>query len=538
MLGDSGKRMIGLLMVRNEADILQECLEHAVQFFDRIYVLEGSVPESEFRLSKAILERFAEVRLVIKDADTEGPFPIRDGARHYLLQAVRRDCGTGHWIGILHGDEIHTRDPRVFLRKVNPAISPVVQVRLCHCYLHSSDKHKWEEIRDLPIASRVTHCMWPGTPEDRFFYDSGSNDYDPHKHSLVVPVPHGQGRHLLDNVVIKQYNYRDPGQMLSRARQRISSRWQRNHYQHIANDEHYFVDSLHVAGYPPCGYDNVKETNSSNWSKPRSLLTDPLVSWKPEAAPVFVGGIGRSGTTLCKRLLGLHSCIAALEWESKLISFPDGLMDLLYAFSEDKLLRFRANMQNANPTTFPEFECREVYNWLFRARNGEDSSIAGLDSEIEYLSEHLCDQGLALATRQKLVAQFTHFLFDRVALKNHAPMWVEQTPMNMFWAAEILQTFPTSHFVYIARDPRDVVASLIQRWWAPAGLTECIDYCKKRLQKWQQARQAIVQQNLGTRLIEVRFEDLVADPTATLGKVFTQLRVEPRQLWVDRSKAN
>ena len=32
------------------------------------------------------------------------PFPVRDGARHCLLQRARAENGSGRWIAVLHGD--------------------------------------------------------------------------------------------------------------------------------------------------------------------------------------------------------------------------------------------------------------------------------------------------------------------------------------------------------------------------------------------------------------------------------------------------
>src|SRR6266478_3633086 len=186
---DLQERMIGLMMIRNEVDILDETLTHLVEFFDRIYVLDGTAPEEEYKRSRNILAKYKEVKFVKRDQETAGPFPIRDGARQYLLEAARTDHGTGHWIGILHGDEFFTRDPRLAIRGVDPKVSPVVQVRLCHFFLHSSDQEHWQQLKNLPVSARVKHYMWPGTPEDRVFFDSGHHNYEPSRHSLVVPYP-------------------------------------------------------------------------------------------------------------------------------------------------------------------------------------------------------------------------------------------------------------------------------------------------------------------------------------------------------------
>ena len=64
--------------------------------------------------------------------------------------------------------------------------------------------------------------------------------------------------------------------MKKRANQRITSEWQNNHYEHIAKENILFVNSLHVSGYQPCGYDNVREKDPEKRSKPRSIKEHPL----------------------------------------------------------------------------------------------------------------------------------------------------------------------------------------------------------------------------------------------------------------------
>ncbi len=86
---DPSERMIGIMMIRNENDILEENLKNLINIYDRIFVLDGTEPEDEFYRCKAILKKFEEVKLIIRDKDTDGPFPIKDGARYYLLNHVR-----------------------------------------------------------------------------------------------------------------------------------------------------------------------------------------------------------------------------------------------------------------------------------------------------------------------------------------------------------------------------------------------------------------------------------------------------------------
>lgn len=501
-------RLVGLMMIRNESDILEDVLRNCTVFSDRIYVLDGSDPE-EHEKTREICGRFVEVKAIIRDADTQGPFPVRDGARHYLLQRARAEHGSGRWIAVLHGDEFHTRDPRPFLFRADPTVTPVVILRLCHFFLHRRDEKDWDRLRRLPVEKRVTSYMWPGTPEDRFFYDDPRYDYNPAHHSLVVPYTRPEyARFEPPNLVAKQYNYRTPAQMTKRARERIDSGWQKNHYQHIVQESLTFVDSLHVPGFDPCGWDNVVEPDRRKHSAPRHLETAPLISLTDKPRPVFIGGTGRSGTTLVKRLLGAHPGIASVRPEAKFISADHGLMDMLCngagGFSE-----FRRRMQDFTPVAEEDYTDRNVDNWGTRAHDGAAEPNELYATELDHLEELLVNRDTPPSLRRIAVAEFIRIQYDRLVVPKNALAWVEQTPRNLRWGRELLSLFPEALFVHVHRDPRDVICSLLKMWWGPATVAEAIPYFRERWEQWRETRRGIVEDANGGRLVEIRFETLV-----------------------------
>ena len=74
--------------------------------------------------------------------------------------------------------------------------------------------------------------------------------------------------------------------------------------------------------------------------------------------PVFIGGTGRSGTTILARMLSLHKDIFTIPFETRFIVDPYGLADLVDALSEkwslyngDRALRdFKNLMETLYPT--------------------------------------------------------------------------------------------------------------------------------------------------------------------------------------------
>lgn len=536
---DPSQRMIGIMMIRNENDMLRETLTNLTKVYDRIFVLDGTMPEEEFLKGKKIMEEFQEVKFILRDADTAGPFPIRDGARKYLMEEVRKRYGVNNWVGILHGDEMYSKDPRPLLKEINPYRTPVVMIRLCHFFLHSNDGPKWEVLKEKPVEERVTHYMWPGTPEDRFFYDFGKTNYEPSRHSLVVPYPQVYvSRKMINDFIIKQYNYRTPEQMAERASQRIKSSWQSNHYQHIYKEGLCFTDSLHIPGYEPCGYDNKIIKDESKWSKPRSIKSHPLGFLESNIVPIFIGGVGRTGSTYLKQLLGMHPKLSALNWESKFISWEYGLMDLLHNFKKENLNLFLEHMQEGNECSYPEYKCKQIYNWRFRAFNGSEEDLEFYEIELERISRVLSDTSLPIENKMKLVAEFVHFLFDRVAISTDAIGWVEQTPLNIDWASQLLRSFENSIFIYIYRDPRDVIASLIPLWWGPNTVEEGIKYYKHNQKRWKASQRMIIEQDLEDRLFVIKFEELIKSRGKNLQPIFEMLGIQPIDLSITDKKAN
>ncbi|MFT5202498.1 MAG: hypothetical protein ACI9C1_001888 [Candidatus Aldehydirespiratoraceae bacterium] len=237
-----GERLIGLLMIRDEDDVLNDTLLATVRWFDRIYVLDGTTDPQRVERTDAILARFPEVRWHTRDAE-HFPTGVTDGARQVLLDRVRDEQGTDNWIGVLHADEFLDQDPRPMLAARHPSANPSIRVRVAHTFLHVDDETKWDSDERV-MRDKVTHQMWPGVPEARFFFDDGSRDFNVDKHSKVVPQSHRPGE-LVDGYVITQYNERSPELLVARARQRAASGWQVGHYARLLGDSpEVFVDSL------------------------------------------------------------------------------------------------------------------------------------------------------------------------------------------------------------------------------------------------------------------------------------------------------
>lgn len=244
---------------------------------------------------------------------------------------------------------------------------------------------------------------------------------------------------------------------------------------------------------------------------------------EPAPAPVFIGGTGRSGTTLLARTLGAHPRLFSVTWESQFIVARGGLLDCAaVGFDAAALERFAERARG---------------KWFRREIGRSDRSYAaGLCADID---RDELEGALALLTRRAgtdydphaAAAAFVDELFGHAARRSGAARWCEKTPANLVRAGELQRLFPELRFVHIVRDGRDVVASILARGFWPidwglldgAGASAPNEVTADAAARyWARAmrrgREELERLPAGSCVV-VRLEDLVADTAGTLAEV-------------------
>ena len=105
----SAVQNIGLLLTRNEEDVIAEVMDVNKRYFDRILVLDGSDDRTE-----EIVRSYDCVKYFLKDSEIIDKLPNRkfeDGARQFLLEKAQEMFPVEGWFTLLHGDEIWHDDP-------------------------------------------------------------------------------------------------------------------------------------------------------------------------------------------------------------------------------------------------------------------------------------------------------------------------------------------------------------------------------------------------------------------------------------------
>ncbi len=213
--------------------------------------------------------------------------------------------------------------------------------------------------------------------------------------------------------------------------------------------------------------------------------------------PVFVGGTGRSGTTVVGDLLGNHSKIrTSTPIEIKFLTNKSGLVDVVFGYSSEieksagkvSIFNFRTYRKRKQKEKDRFTKILAEFNqfiwekwWDIDAPpphgRGLTSGISKLD--LENLLKKL-ERNLKL-NRKWAARRFMAAFICRQFGAGDEIYWVETTPMNIPEANKLQELFPSALFINMVRDPRDVIASLLTKKWGPTSPLEGLDWIEKRL---------------------------------------------------------
>lgn len=191
---------------------------------------------------------------------------------------------------------------------------------------------------------------------------------------------------------------------------------------------------------------------------------------------MFVVGAPRSGTTLIRLMLDAHPQLA-IPHETGFVPAALALGD---GAGPEELARFLIDFP-----TWPDLATseRELYEALARV---EPFTLA---------------DGLRA-------------FYLRYAAVHGKARWGDKTPSYALHLPLLSAAFPEARFVHIIRDGRDVAVSLRPLWFAPGK--DMTALAKEWSRHVAAARTAGVE--LGSRYLEVRYEDLVLNPLVELSR--------------------
>lgn len=270
---------------------------------------------------------------------------------------------------------------------------------------------------------------------------------------------------------------------------------------------------------------------------------------------VFIGGAGRSGTTLLRRILGQHEEVCEAP-EYRFPVDPDGVIDFFVSVSEmwspflfdQRLSRLERVLRQSGAKIPLAGIYRRLIHWLglnHSRRINFDMPYGAVNATKTFPSyAKLVDTLLSELTMFKykafysgskllwtrsmqfgsqwrrvelsdILGRFYRALVDDALTASGKRYYVEKNTWSILYFNRLLEILPEARLVHIYRDPRDVVCSLVQQRWAPHDTMQAAVYLQNVLSRWRDIKENVPRNSY----IEVSYEQLVKHPARVLQEI-------------------
>jgi hypothetical protein len=203
----------GLMLVRDEEDILPETIPHLLRWIDGLYVLDLGSTDSTWD----ILQEFAakDPRVVLHASE---PIVFNDVLRGMLFDVYRNRFQSGDWVLRIDADEFYHIPPPEFVRQHLRAGETCVHLLWYFFRLTSQEVAAYEtgqvdikQDRLKPIAERRRFYKIPDYAEPRMFRYRSTMRWPTN-----ASFPFNAGYVARERIPIRHYPHRDPWQMAKR----------------------------------------------------------------------------------------------------------------------------------------------------------------------------------------------------------------------------------------------------------------------------------------------------------------------------------
>ena len=281
--------------------------------------------------------------------------------------------------------------------------------------------------------------------------------------------------------------------------------------------------------------------------------------------PIFIGGTGRSGTTILSKVLGSHQKIHRLP-ETRFLIDPDGLIDLIPTLSTNwslvrgnaAIYRFSTLMNEIgrHPTFWEKLfnkitkKINKLYklitlrNYLLSPARPYITKTHLINdigcSKYNYIFENYLNRlsysefnGYKMTTKSyeikpiiisakkfneeeivQISSSFVKTLFSQ-ALSDKETHWVDDTPSNILHVNFLHKLFPEMKIIHIYRDPRDVISSFVTKFWGGNEPVDVVKGHRYKLEKWIELKKEIP----NDIHFEIKLEDLIDNQESKLSEI-------------------
>lgn len=212
-----------------------------------------------------------------------------------------------------------------------------------------------------------------------------------------------------------------------------------------------------------------------------------VLRYGEDNTPFFVLGCVRSGTTLLRDILRIHPRLESPE--------------------ETHFFRW------SDPYASPRYEKNYIGTKLFKQHR-----------EIDGISDWHFHSSRSLARNRKELSDFYGQSYLE-ARNNVDGRWFDKTPQNVYGILLLGYMYPTARFLHIYRNPLNVVSSLKE------GRVMAKHEVKGGINYWLESMIMINEYKKmpggNERFLEIRYEDLVANPKDHVTKILNFVNEDP-----------
>jgi hypothetical protein len=207
-----------LLPVRDEADIIGQCLDHALGWANEIYVFDTGSVDNTWE----IVQEFASREKRVVPLRKEPVFFSEARLRGYMFHVARQKMREGDWFLRIDADEFHHITPPQFARNFMRKHETAAYHQYYDFRLLQSELDQWnrgEETlkdRDRPIEDRRRHYTVSHYSEPRLCRYRSTMQWPP-----IVSFPFNAGYVARERLPIRHYPHRDPVQLRRRCQVRV-----------------------------------------------------------------------------------------------------------------------------------------------------------------------------------------------------------------------------------------------------------------------------------------------------------------------------
>lgn len=203
-------KIFALCVVKNEGDIIEECLRAASEWADRIFVFDGQSTDGTWE--KVLAMKSDKIVPWRQDGKV-----FQESLRAEIFNAFRHEANEGDWWCSLDADEFYIENPRRLLATV-PAWQHVVWGVAVEYYLTHDDVAQLDFTLPMREFLPTIRHYRAENAEPRFFRyrpDMIWSEHDGWPRHMGIPAK--------ERLLFKHYKYRSPQQVQLRIDTRLSS---------------------------------------------------------------------------------------------------------------------------------------------------------------------------------------------------------------------------------------------------------------------------------------------------------------------------